>query len=119
VTGLALVFLGGGIGASLRYGAYLLALALLGPGGFPYATLAVNLVGSIAIGGVAALLPDGPVRLFVATGLLGGFTTFSAFSLDAVALWQRGEMIGAIAYVAASVILCVSGAAAGSALAGR
>jgi fluoride exporter len=119
MTGFALVFLGGGIGAALRHGANQLALALLGPGGFPLGTLAANLIGSIAIGVTAALLPEGQARLFVITGLLGGFTTFSAFSLETVALWQRGEIVGALAYVFGSVLLCVSGAAAGLALAGR
>jgi len=119
LPGALLVFLGGGIGAALRYGANQLALALLGPGGFPFGTLAVNFIGSIAIGFAAAWLPEGQGRLFVATGLLGGFTTFSAFSLETVALWQRGEAAGALAYVAASVLLCVGGAAAGLALASR
>ena len=112
-----LVFLGGGLGAALRHGVNQLAAILLGPGAFPVGTLFVNVAGSLAMGAVAALLPDGQFRLFLATGLLGGFTTFSAFSLDAVALWQRGEQAGAAAYVAASVLLSIMGLVAGAALA--
>ena len=112
MTGALLVFVGGGLGALLRY------LAALTVGG-PLSTLAVNLVGSFAIGVLAATIPPeaGPARLFLMTGLLGGFTTFSAFSLDALALYQRGDLGQAAAYVAASVVLSLAAAAAGLALA--
>ena len=103
-----LVFVGGGLGALLRY------LAALTLGG-PLATLLVNVAGSFVIGLLAASLPldQHPARLFLMTGLLGGFTTFSAFSLDAVALAQRGDYGHAALYVALSVSLSLAAAAAG------
>ena len=108
------VFFGGGLGALLRYGVGKWTLEWFGAG-FPVGTLAVNIVGSLAIGlSVGAL--DGlgqEARLFFVTGLLGGFTTFSAFSLDTLTLWQRGEAGSAIAYVAASVILSLVACAIG------
>jgi CrcB protein len=103
-----LVFVGGGLGALLRY------LAALTVGG-PLATLAINVTGSFAIGLLAAILPldAHPARWFLMTGLLGGFTTFSAFSLDAVALAQRGQIGHAFAYVVLTVTLSIAAAAAG------
>ncbi len=106
-----IVFLGAGVGGALRHGVNLLAAGALGTR-FPYGTLAVNVLGSLLMGIVAewfALwghLPQG-WRLFLATGVLGGFTTFSAFSLDAAALYERGDLGGAMAYVAGSVVLSV------------
>ena len=117
--GWALVFLGGGLGASLRHGLNQWGLSLSGPG-FPWWTMAANIGGSflmgLAAGGVAqsALHPD--TRLMLTTGVLGGFTTFSAFSLDAVGLWQRGETTQALAYVALSVALAIVGLVAGLAV---
>ena len=107
-----LVFIGGGLGALLRY------LAALTVGG-PLATLTVNVAGSFAIGLLAATIPAeaGQVRLFLLTGLLGGFTTFSAFSLDALTLYQRGDVALAAAYILVSVMLSLAAAAAGLALA--
>lgn len=107
------VFLGAGIGGALRHGINNLALRLLGTG-FPYGTLTVNVAGSIAMGLIAgyfAFKGDAPqnLRLFIATGILGGFTTFSAFSLDAALLWERGDTLTAIAYMAGSVLLSVGG----------
>ncbi|MCM8558256.1 fluoride efflux transporter CrcB [Sphingomicrobium sediminis] len=108
------VFLGGGLGALLRYGVGKWTLAWFGSG-FPVGTLAVNVVGSLMIGlAIGALEGVGPTaRLFFVTGLLGGFTTFSAFSLDTLTLWQRGEAATALAYVAASVVLSLAACAAG------
>lgn len=108
------VFLGGGLGALLRWGVGKWTLHWFGTG-FPIGTLAVNIAGSLAIGlAVGALEGVGPTaRLFFVTGLLGGFTTFSAFSLDALTLWQRGEQGTAAAYVLASVLLSLAAAAAG------
>ena len=103
---LAQVALGGALGASGRYLLGIAAIRTMGPG-FPWGTLAVNVLGSLAMGALVALL----ARLgnawapFLMTGLLGGFTTFSAFSLDAVALWERGAAGLAAGYVAASVAL--------------
>lgn len=100
---------GGAIGAGGRHLVNQATLRLLGPG-FPWGTLTVNVVGSLAmglfIGGLVRWIPVGGsqnVRLFLATGLLGGFTTFSAFSLDAANLWQRGAMLTALGYVVVSV----------------
>ena len=103
-----IVFLGGGIGAALRHGVNRAALALLG-GGFPFATLFVNVVGSFVMGVLTALclargIGEHPVRLFLATGLIGGFTTFSAFSLDAGIMWQQGDWTPLTVYVAGSLV---------------
>ena len=91
---------------------------------FPYGTLLINILGSFVIGFFGTLtLPDGPrpasldARLFVMVGLCGGFTTFSSFSLQTFELLRSGEGIRAAIYVAASVLLCVAGAAIGHALA--
>lgn len=106
-----LVFVGGGLGSALRY----LATLLIGG---PVATLAVNVAGSFVIGLLAATLPPegSQMRLLFMTGLLGGFTTFSAFSLDALGLWQRGQAGAAAAYVALSVALSLAAAVAGVAV---
>jgi CrcB protein len=91
---------------------------------FPWSTFVVNVAGSFAMGALIAWLTSRSqppfheqARLFLATGVLGGFTTFSAFSLDAVALWERGDMGLALAYVAASIVLSIGGLAAGLMLA--
>jgi fluoride exporter len=112
----ALVFVGGGLGAVSRHAVNRLGLAILGPG-FPWWTLAVNVVGSLAIGLLAGLfgaLETGQnTRPFLITGFLGGFTTFSAFSLDALTLWERGQAMQSGLYVLGSVILSLIAAAAG------
>ncbi|HZH53014.1 MAG TPA: fluoride efflux transporter CrcB [Microvirga sp.] len=117
-----LVFLGAGIGGSLRHAVNLACARALGVG-FPWGTLTVNVVGSFVMGALAAWLAfktgegwSQPLRLFLTTGVLGGFTTFSAFSLDAVLLWERGEAGTALVYVAGSVLLSIAGLAAGLAL---
>ncbi len=107
-----LVALGGAIGASLRHLAGMAALRYLGPG-FPWGTLGVNIVGSLAMGALIAGLVRATgvgqeLRLFLATGVLGGFTTFSAFSLDVVTLYQRGALAAAVAYGASSVFLSIA-----------
>lgn len=113
-----LVFIGGGLGSVLRFATYHAARLWLPPG-FPWGTLAVNVIGGLAAGGLAGWILARSVggsdstSLFLMTGLLGGFTTFSAFSLDAVQLWQRGETGAAIAYVAVSVLLAIGGVIAG------
>jgi CrcB protein len=102
-----LVMLGGAIGAGLRHLVGSLALARLGPG-FPWGTLIVNLAGGLAMGALAGWFvragDNEPARLLLAVGILGGFTTFSAFSLETLLLLQRGEIAPAAAYVTASVI---------------
>jgi CrcB protein len=112
-----LVFLGGGVGAALRHGVNVGAARLLGTG-FPYGTLTVNVVGSLLMGLLVAYLAfKGEAsqhwRLFIATGVLGGFTTFSAFSLDVAVLYERGAVWLAFGYVAASVVLSIAGLFAG------
>lgn len=114
---IALVALGGAIGAALRHLAGLAAIRLLGTG-FPWGTMFVNVAGSLAMGILIAVLArrsgtPSEVRLFLATGILGGFTTFSAFSLDVAVLWERGETASAFGYVVASVIVSITALFAG------
>lgn len=104
---------GGAIGASGRHLVNMTTLRLLGHA-FPWGTFIVNVVGSFAMGiFIGGLLSWGQgfggqnARLFLATGVLGGFTTFSAFSLDVAVLWQRGEVMLAAGYVAASMLLSI------------
>ncbi|CCV13556.1 fluoride efflux transporter CrcB [Mesorhizobium sp. STM 4661] len=104
---LLLVVVGGGIGAGIRHLTNIGALRLVGPN-FPWGTMAINIVGSFAMGLFIAILMrrggSNELRLFVATGILGGFTTFSAFSLDFATLWERGATLPAFGYALASVI---------------
>ena len=107
--GFFVVFIGSGIGGALRYGVGLLSLRLLGAN-FPFGTLSINIVGSALMGLVVSLfalfqIGGDDVRLFLTTGIIGGFTTFSTFSLDAVTLWERGQHLAAIGYIFASVVL--------------
>lgn len=110
--GFLLVFIGSGIGGMLRHGVGLISLRLLGPS-FPYGTLAINVLGSAIMGLLVGLfaafnLGSQDARLFLTTGIMGGFTTFSTFSLDAVSLWERGQQSAAITYVLASVIVSLA-----------
>jgi fluoride exporter len=114
-----LVFIGGGIGAALRHAANVAISRTFGTA-FPWNTLAINVAGSVAMGLLAAFFAfkagegwSQPARLFLTTGVCGGFTTFSAFSLDAVLLWERGSASLAIAYAIASVVLSILGLVAG------
>lgn len=116
-----IVFLGAGLGGVARHGVNLLAASVLGTA-FPFGTLAVNIVGCSLMGVVAGALALGAgasptLRLFLATGLLGGFTTFSAFSLDAVLLIERNQIAAATFYIVASVAVSIAGLVAGLALA--
>ena len=106
-----LVAAGGALGSVLRYAVSVLMVASLGAG-FPWGTLAVNVLGSTAIGALAALGVEGGWRLLLVTGLLGGFTTFSAFSLETALLWERVWWL-ALIYVLASVVLGLAGFALG------
>lgn len=117
---------GGAAGAMARHGVNLAAMRLFGMD-FPWGTLAVNVSGSFLMGvlaGLFAVVWNAPqdVRLFLTTGLLGGFTTFSAFSLDVALLWERGQAPHALAYAAGSVMISVlalfSGLALGRSFAG-
>jgi CrcB protein len=113
------VALGGAIGSCLRYGVGLGVLRLAGPG-FPIGVLAVNIIGSFLMGAFAvATVERGLAHLnpLVMAGLLGGFTTFSAFSLEAVTLWERGAMGQAALYVGLSVGLSIGALILGAALA--
>ena len=114
-----LLFIGGGIGTMSRHGVNLLATRAFGVG-FPWGILIINITGSVLMGLVAGWFTErgGPeasqnLRLFLTTGILGGYTTFSAFSLDVAIVWERGEHGAAIAYVLASVLLSVLGLFAG------
>lgn len=103
-----LIAAGGAIGAALRHLVNLAALRLVGPG-FPWGTAAINIVGSLAMGLFVGYLArrvgaSEELRLFVATGIFGGFTTFSAFSLDFAVLWERGPVIPALSYALLSVV---------------
>ncbi|MEZ5912539.1 MAG: fluoride efflux transporter CrcB [Paracoccaceae bacterium] len=109
------VALGGALGAMARYLTNVGAMRLFGPG-FPVGTLAVNIVGSFLMGVLVVVLAlKGGTRLapLLMTGFLGGFTTFSAFSLDAVSLWERGQGGAAAVYVMASVVLSLAAIVAG------
>ncbi|MBS0533355.1 MAG: fluoride efflux transporter CrcB [Proteobacteria bacterium] len=116
----AIVFIGGGIGAALRHGVNLAAARLFGTS-FPYGTLTVNVVGSLVMGLLTAYFAfkiDMPQhwRLFLTTGILGGFTTFSSFSLDVAVLYERGQIGLAALYVLASLIVSIAALFAGLAL---
>ena len=118
--GFLIVFLGGGIGAALRHGINIASARSLGTA-FPYATLFENVSGSLVMGllaGYFAFKGDASQtwRLFLTTGILGGYTTFSAFSLDTALLYERGELGLAALYVLASVALSIGVLFAGLAL---
>ena len=103
LSGVLLVALGGAVGSVARYLVSVAAFAALGAG-FPWGTLAVNIAGSAAIGVAAGMGIEGQQRLLLVTGVLGGFTTFSAFSLETGALFERSPLL-AVLYVVASVTL--------------
>jgi CrcB protein len=118
--GFLIVFLSGGLGAALRHGVNLVSARTLGTE-FPYGTLIINVTGSLVMGLIAGYLAfKGDAsqhwRLFLMTGILGGYTTFSAFSLDAALLYERGATGLAALYVLASVILSIGGLFAGLAM---
>ena len=118
--GYLIVFAGAGIGGALRHGVNEASARLFGVG-FPYGTLIVNILGSLLMGLLAGYFASRAgipqhVRLFLTTGVLGGFTTFSAFSLDAVLLIERHAYWSAAAYVLGSVILSLAALFAGLSL---
>ncbi|MBT5295561.1 MAG: fluoride efflux transporter CrcB [Octadecabacter sp.] len=107
------VALGGAIGAAARYG---VGVALVRPGAFPIGVLAVNIIGSFLMGLIVVYLGQkmlSHLNPFLMTGILGGFTTFSAFSLEAYTLFERGEVGQAAIYVIASVVLSIAALIAG------
>jgi fluoride exporter len=104
------IAVGGGIGSLLRY--FVSSFVQAGAGSFPYGILAVNVLGGLAIGiivelGALRLSYSPELRAFLITGLLGGFTTFSAFSLDTALLIERGDWGSAALYILASVVFSV------------
>ena len=118
-----IVFLGAGIGGSLRHLVNLGCLRACGPG-FPVGTMAINILGSGLMGLIAGYFAvraqapwAQPARLFLTTGILGGFTTFSAFSLDAALLYERGDIGMAAFYVMGSVVISIAALFLGLALA--
>ncbi|WP_457582946.1 fluoride efflux transporter CrcB [Ensifer canadensis] len=117
---LLLVGAGGAIGSMARYLVGIWTVQRWGPG-FPWGTLLVNVTGSFLIGLLAELImrkfgASTEMRLFLITGVLGGYTTFSAFSLDAIMLLERGDMALALGYIAASIVLSILAVFAGLAL---
>lgn len=112
-----LVFLGGGCGSMIRYWVNVLCGRLFGTD-FPYGIMLINITGSTVMGLIAGYLAfkgeaSQPWRIFIMTGILGGYTTFSAFSLDAAVLYERGEVGLAALYVVGSVALAILGLFAG------
>ena len=114
---LLLVAVAGAVGALCRYG---IGLAV-GPVGFPWVTLGINVGGSFLLGVLVAVLPapDNPVGAVIGTGLLGAFTTFSTFSVETVTLVRDGRLEAAAAYVLASLVLGVAAAGVGLVLGDR
>jgi len=115
-----IVFFGSGLGGMLRYAANVWVPRMLGSA-FPYHTMAVNIVGSLVMGLLAGYFalksdPGQDWRLFLTTGIIGGFTTFSAFSLDTVVLYERGDVALAAVYVLASVGVSLAALFAGLAI---
>ena len=120
MQGFLIVFLGGGIGAALRHGVNLVSARWFGTS-FPWHTLFENVSGSMVMGLLAAYFAlKGNAaqdwRLFLTTGILGGYTTFSAFSLDTILLYERGQIALATVYVVASVGISILGLVAGLAV---
>lgn len=110
--GFLIVFLGSGLGGACRYGIGVISLRLFGPDAVSLGTFGINVAGSFLMAVVAEYFAwrggfSQTWRLFLTTGIIGGFTTFSTFSLDAIVLMQRGELWSASAYIAASVALSI------------
>ena len=116
VLSFLVVFIGSGLGGMIRHGVGLIATRFGGLT-FPWGTLVINVVGSALIGLVIGLfaarsISNAELRLFLTTGVIGGFTTWSTVSLDVVTLWERGEPYMAVFYMAASLILSLAALAA-------
>lgn len=111
ISTIGAVAAGGAFGATARYGINIMTFQWLGSG-FPYATLFVNVLGCFLMGVLIAAMahlwqPSQEIKLFLTTGFLGAFTTFSAFSLDFVTLFERGEIVAAGCYALLSVVLSI------------
>ena len=117
-VGYVLVFIGGGLGAAARHWVNRVALNIVGPN-YPAGTMAVNILGCTVMGMLAAWFAfrgettTGAERLFLTTGVLGGFTTFSAFALDTTLMWERHDLVAAAIYAGASVFVSIAGLIAG------
>ena len=114
------IALGGALGACARYGVGHLAIRFLGPG-YPFGTLIVNVLGSFLMGILIEYMalrwsPSQEMRVFLVTGFLGAFTTFSTFSLDVAVQVEKGDYFIAGGYIALSVILSIAGLFAGLAM---
>lgn len=114
------VAIGGACGAVMRYLVGLLAIMVMGHG-FPWGTLAVNVIGSFVMGVLVTYFgtvynPSKTMQLLLTTGFLGAFTTFSAFSMDTVTLYERGDITATGVYIVASVVLSIAALFAGMAL---
>ena len=109
--GFLIVFLGAGLGGMARHGVGLAALRF--GTAFPYGTMGINILGSVLMGVLAGWYAmrggSQSLRLFLATGVLGGFTTFSSYSLESVLLLERGEVGAALIYILGSVVLGLAG----------
>jgi fluoride exporter len=121
LLGYLVVFFGGGLGAAVRHGINRAMQA--SPEKFPASTMIINIAGCLIMGAVAGWFSARceqtgaqNLRLFLTTGILGGFTTFSAYSLDAALLWQHNDLTGFFAYVLGTVLLCLVAVFAGLAL---
>jgi CrcB protein len=117
MMGYLVVFVGAGVGGMLRHFLNIWIARLAGTH-FPMHTFVINITGSIVMGIITALFAlkggaTGHLRLFLATGILGGYTTFSTFSLDAILLWERHDYLLAAYYIGGSVVLSLLGLMAG------
>ena len=115
MTSIFFVAAGGAIGATARYLTGVAAVRIMGHG-FPWGTMTVNIVGSFLMGVIVVVMAEKSGQKFspfLVTGILGGFTTFSSFSLDAITIYERGQVGLAAAYVSASVILSLAAIFAG------
>jgi fluoride exporter len=118
--GYLLVLVGAGLGGVLRHSANLASARLVGPD-LPVSTFLVNASGSLLVGCIAGYFAvrghgSQALQLFLTTGILGGFTTFSAFSLEAALLWGRGQIAGCAIFVVSSVLISITGVFAGLSL---
>lgn len=109
LTGFLMVFLGGGVGSAARHGVNVLAARFFGAN-YPIGTFTINIIGAFTMGAVVEWLAmrasfSPVIRLFLTTGIIGGFTTFSTYALEIAALYERGEFGIAVVYALASIVL--------------